>query len=457
MTSTTVIILAAGQGKRMRSDLPKVLHPLAGRPLLDHVIEAARALKPRQIRVVYGHGGGQVQAACAGPGISWHHQAEQRGTGHAVKQALAGIPPRDVVLVLYGDVPLVLPATLKRLVARAARGQVAVLTAELTNPTGYGRIIRNGKGQVQRIVEEKDASGAERRLREVNTGLVACPAGRLAAWIKRLKANNAQHEYYLTDVIALAVKDQVPVAAITAASEEEVLGVNDKAQLATAEATLRRRRAGELMAAGVTLADPARIDVRGSLECGRDVSIDVDVIFEGVVHIGDGVRIGPYTRIRDTLIGAGTVVHSHCLIEGGIIGPDCDIGPYARVRPEVTLKEGAKLGNFVEVKKAEIGPGSKVNHLTYIGDATIGSGVNVGAGTITCNYDGANKHRTVIGDGAFIGSGVELVAPVEIGAGATIGAGSTITKPAPAGQLTLERAKQLTIPGWKRPQKKGKG
>ena len=385
---------------------------------------------------------------------SWFHQSEQKGTGHAVKQALPKIPAADVALILYGDVPLVKSATLKKLVAKAAKGQVAVLTADMANPTGYGRILRAVRGGITGIVEEKDATEAERRILEVNTGLIACPAGKLAKWIDKLKPNNAQKEYYLTDIIGLAVKDKVPVTAVAAESEDEVLGINDKAQLAAAEKILRRRRAAELMAAGVTLIDPERIDIRGELVCGRDVEIDADVIFEGVVHIGDGVRIGAFTLIRNTLIGAGTVIHPHCLLEDGIIGPRCEIGPYARVRPGVEMAEGGKLGNFVEVKKSVIGRGSKVNHLTYIGDATIGENVNVGAGTITCNYDGANKHRTVIGDGAFIGSGVELVAPVEIGAGATIGAGSTITKPAPAGQLTIERSRQLTLPGWKRPVKK---
>jgi bifunctional UDP-N-acetylglucosamine pyrophosphorylase/glucosamine-1-phosphate N-acetyltransferase len=452
---TTVIILAAGQGKRMRSDLPKVLHPLAGRPLLQHVLTSAAALKPREIRVVHGHGGGQVQAAFLGQPIGWYHQAEQKGTGHAVRQALPKIPAGDVVLILYGDVPLVQPATLKKLVARAAKGQVAVLTAAMADPTGYGRILRGDKGAVLAIVEHKDATPEQRRINEVNTGLIACPAGQLARWIGRLKPDNAQQEYYLTDIIGLAVRDKVAVAAVVAESEDEVLGINDKAQLAAAEKILRRRLAGQLLADGVTLVDPDRIDIRGELVCGRDVEIGPDVIFEGVVHVGDGARIGAFNQLRNVLVGAGTVIHPHCLLEDGVIGPKCEIGPYARMRPGVELAEGAKLGNFVEVKKSVIGKGSKVNHLTYIGDATIGEKVNIGAGTITCNYDGANKHKTVIGDGAFIGSGVELVAPVEIGPGATIGAGSTITRPAPAGQLTLERAKQVTIPAWKRPVKKG--
>jgi bifunctional UDP-N-acetylglucosamine pyrophosphorylase/glucosamine-1-phosphate N-acetyltransferase len=451
---TTVIILAAGQGKRMRSSLAKVLHPLAGRPLLHHVLASAAALRPREVRVVHGHGGDQVQAACAGQEISWFRQAEQKGTGHAVRQALPKVPAGDVVLILYGDVPLVRAETLKRLVAKAASGELAVLTAQMADPTGYGRILRGERRAVTGIVEEKDATASQRQIREVNTGLLACPAGRLAKWVARLKPNNAQKEHYLTDVVGLAVKDKVPVAAVAATSEDEVLGINDKAQLAAAERILRRRRAAELMAAGVTLVDPERIDVRGELRCGHDVVIDADVIFEGVVHLDDGVRVGAYTVVRNSLIGAGTVIHPHCLLEDGIIGPRCEIGPYARVRPGVEMAEGGKLGNFVEIKKSVIGRNSKVNHLTYIGDATIGEDVNVGAGTITCNYDGANKHRTLIGDRAFIGSGVELVAPVEIGAGATIGAGSTITREAPAEQLTLERAKQVTIPGWKRPVKK---
>lgn len=456
MTNLTVVVLAAGQGKRMRSDLPKVLHPLAGRPLLAHVLGSAQALRAREMRVVHGHGGELVKQAFAGQPIKWIHQAEQRGTGHAVRQAMPGIRPKDVVLVLYGDVPLVLPETLRKLVSKAAKGQLAILTARLPVPTGYGRIIRGARGKISAIVEEKDATPAQREIDEINTGLLACPASLLAGWTRRLRANNAQKEFYLTDCVGLAVRDGVPVVSATAASADEVLGINDKVQLAEAEAILRRRINTALMVSGVSLADPERLDVRGTLRCGRDVCIDANVIIEGEVVLGDGVQVGPFTLIRDATIGAGTVIHSHCVIEQGLIGARCDIGPYARVRPEVRLADGARLGNFVEIKKSVIGAGSKVNHLSYIGDATIGSQVNVGAGTITCNYDGASKHRTVIGDGAFIGSGVELVAPVEIGAGATIGAGSTITKPAPAGQLTLERARQATIPNWKRPQKKAR-
>jgi bifunctional UDP-N-acetylglucosamine pyrophosphorylase/glucosamine-1-phosphate N-acetyltransferase len=405
----TVIVLAAGQGKRMRSDLPKVLHPLAGRPLLEHVLATATLLTPREIRVVYGYGGERVREAFADRQVTWVHQAEQRGTGHAVKQALPGIRAGDVVLVLYGDVPLVQAATLRKLVSRAAGGKLALLTAEMADPAGYGRIVRGARGSVAAIVEHKDASRRERAIREVNTGLMACPAGRLAKMIARLKANNAQREYYLTDVVALAVKDGMGVAAVAAESEDEVLGINDKAQLAQAGRILRRRVAAALMEAGVTLVDPERLDVHGRLRCGRDVVIYPDVLFEGDVTLGNGVLVESFNRIRNANVGAGTIIHTHCVIEAGEIGADCEIGPYARMRPGVELKGDVKLGNFVEVKKSIIGLHSKVNHLTYIGDTTIGEQVNVGAGTITCNYDGANKHRTIIGDGAFIGSGVELV------------------------------------------------
>jgi len=454
MTTTTVIVLAAGQGKRMRSDLPKVLHPLAGRPLLGHVLDAAAVLKPREIRVVHGHGGEQVREAFAGRALTWVHQAEQRGTGHAVRQAMRRVSARDVVLVLYGDVPLVPAATLRKLVARAAAGKLAVLTARFDNPGGYGRILRGGRGEIVGIVEDKDATGEQRAIREVNTGLLACPAGALAGMVGRLRPNNAQREYYLTDVIGMAVRKRMAVVAVPAGCAEDVMGVNDKAQLAAAEQALRRRNARALLAQGVTLLDPERVDVHGTLACGRDVVIYPDVLFEGRVRLGDGVVVEPFSRVRDASVGAGTVIHSHCVIEAGEIGAHCEIGPYARVRPGVELAGDVKIGNFVEVKKTVIGAHSKVNHLTYIGDATIGRDVNVGAGTITCNYDGANKHRTVIGDGAFIGSGVELVAPVQIGAGATIGAGSTISKDAPPGQLTVARARQAAIPGWRRPVKK---
>jgi bifunctional UDP-N-acetylglucosamine pyrophosphorylase/glucosamine-1-phosphate N-acetyltransferase len=455
--SLTVIILAAGQGKRMRSDLPKVLHPLAGRPMLAHVLDTAAALKPREVRVVHGHGGEQVREAFVGRRVVWVAQAQQRGTGHAVRLALGGAGKKDVVLVLYGDVPLVQPQTLKKLARIAVAGKLAILTADLDDPTGYGRIIRDDAGQVMAIVEEKDASRSQRAIREINTGLLACPAGKLTAWVARLRAGNAQREYYLTDIVAMAVKAGVPVVPVAADSAEEIMGINDKAQLAAAEAALRRRQARALLDAGVTLVDPQRIDVRGTLTCGRDVVIHPNVMFEGRVHLGDGVLVEAFSRVANANVGTRTVIHSHCVIEAGEIGGECEIGPYARIRPGVALAGDVKIGNFVEVKKSAIGRSSKINHLTYVGDATIGAQVNVGAGTITCNYDGANKHRTVIGDGVFIGSGVELVAPVEIGAGATIGAGSTITKDVPPGQLCLERGKQMVVPGWKRPAKKGAG
>jgi len=448
-----IIILAAGQGTRMRSALPKVLQPLASRPLLQHVVDTARGLEPAAIHVVYGHGGEQVQEAFAGQGLDWVLQAEQKGTGHAVQQVIPLVDQGDTLLILCGDVPLVQAATLQPLVAAAADGALAVLTTRLEDPTGYGRIVRDIDGAMTGIVEHADASNSQRAINEVNAGLIAAPAGRLAEWLEQLGTDNVQGEVYLTDVVELAVAAGVEVATVEAADSSEVMGINDKAQLASAERIWQRRIATELMRAGVTLADPERIDVRGQLRCGRDVSIDANAIFEGEVELGDEVSIGPYTLVRNARIGAGTVVHPHTIIDQAEIGAGCEIGPFARVRPEVVLAEHAKIGNFVEIKKSHIGPGSKVNHLSYIGDATIGSRVNVGAGTITCNYDGASKHRTIIGDGAFIGSGVELVAPVEIGAGATIGAGSTISKPAPAGELTVARARQSTVSGWKRPEK----
>jgi bifunctional UDP-N-acetylglucosamine pyrophosphorylase/glucosamine-1-phosphate N-acetyltransferase len=453
----SVVVLAAGQGKRMHSALPKVLQPLAGRPLLEHVIRAARALRPARIHVVYGHGGEQVRAAFAEePDLDWALQAEQLGTGHALMQAMPGIADEHDVLVLYGDVPLISPATLERVVAGAADGALALLTAEVDDPTGYGRVLRGANGQVTRIVEHKDATDEERRVREINTGLMALRAGVLRRYLGMLRNDNAQGEYYLTDVIGMAAADGVKVSGIVAESPADVLGINDRAQLAAAERALQRRRAAELMARGATLADPERIDVRGEVTVGRDVFIDVGVVLEGKVVLGDRVRVEPYSVIRNCTLGADTVVHAHSVLEGAAAGDDCEIGPFSRLRPGTVLSGHVKVGNFVEVKNSQIAPHSKMNHLTYVGDATVGSGVNVGAGTITCNYDGANKHRTVIGDNAFIGSGVMLVAPVEIGAGATIGAGSTITKDAPAGELTLERAKQVTITGWRRPKKQPK-
>ncbi len=451
-----VIVLAAGQGTRMRSGLPKVLQPLAGRAMLAHVLDTANALEAAAIHVVIGHGAPAVREAFAGrAGTQWVEQTSQLGTGHAVEQAMPGVPDDSVVLVLYGDVPLVEPDTLRQLVERAEQGSVAVLTVDLIDPTGYGRIVRSQDGQVLRIVEEKDATEAEQAIREVNTGLMAAPAARLRTWLAALDNDNAQGEFYLTDVVALAVAEGVSVDPVPASGPDEVLGINDRGQLAEAESALRQRTTNALLGAGVTLADPARVDVRGRLDCGQDVYIDVGVVFEGDVSLGDGVRIGPYCIIRQSSIGPGTELHPFSLVDHATTGPACNIGPYARLRPGTRLAEGAKVGNFVEIKNAEIGVGSKVNHLTYVGDATVGKDVNVGAGTITCNYDGANKHRTVIGDGAFIGSGVELVAPVEVGPGATIGAGSTISRAAPPGQLTVERSRQVTVKGWQRPRKDG--
>ncbi len=452
----SVVILAAGKGTRMRSALPKVLQPLAGRPLLAHVLDTARRLQPAAIHVVYGHGAERVRQACDADDLNWVLQAEQNGTGHAVMQAMPQIPAGHTVLILCGDVPLVRASVLADLAAASGGEQLAVLTACLDDATGYGRVVRDDAGHVIAIVEERDATDDQRAIHEINTGLMACPAGLLNAWLSQIDDDNAQGEYYLTDIVGLAVADHRPVVAVAAGAADEVLGINDRRQLAHSEALLRRRTTNELLDQGVTLVDPARVDIRGRLICGQDVHIDVNTVFSGDVELGDNVEIGPNTIIRDSVIAADTRVLPNSLIEQATVGKACEIGPYARLRPAAELAEGAKVGNFVEVKKSHIGRRSKVNHLTYIGDATIGDEVNVGAGTITCNYDGANKHRTVIGDGAFIGSGVELVAPVEIGAGATVGAGSTISKPAPAEQLTLERARQVTIEGWTRPVKKGK-
>jgi len=453
----SVVILAAGQGKRMHSDLPKVLQPLAGRPLLAHVLAAVRALEPAAIHVVYGHGGDAVKAAFAGQSdLRWVLQSQQLGTGHAVLQALPSIPDDHQVLVALGDVPLVSTRTLQRLVNDSADGELALLSAIVDDPTGYGRVIRDERGEVERIVEEKDATDDERRVNEVNTGLMAFAGGPLRRFLAKLDNDNAQGEYYLTDVIARAVEGGTKVQGAVIESSTEVLGINDRAQLAIAERMLQRRIAQDLMTRGATFADPERVDVRGELTVGRDVFIDVGAVFEGVVALGDRVRIGPYAVIVNSRLGEGTIVHPHSVIADAQAGPDCEIGPFARLRPGANLANDVKVGNFVEVKKSTIAEGSKVNHLSYIGDAEIGRDVNVGAGTITCNYDGANKHKTTIGDRAFIGSGTMLVAPVTVGADATIGAGSTLTKDAPPGELTLERSTQTTITGWQRPKKKPK-
>jgi bifunctional UDP-N-acetylglucosamine pyrophosphorylase/glucosamine-1-phosphate N-acetyltransferase len=453
----SVVILAAGQGKRMVSDLPKVLQPLAGRPMLDHVVRTARTLGPDAIHIVHGHGAERVRAAIADPGVRWALQAEQKGTGHAVAQAMPGIPDDHTVLVLYGDVPLVRPATLAELVAHSGPATLAILSARIADPAGYGRVVRDTAGRVARIVEEADANHKERAIPEVNTGVLAAPAGRLRGWLGALRADNAQGEYYLTDCIGAAVRDGCAVEAVVAATAAEVLGVNDKLQLAEAEAANRRGRAADLMRAGVTVIDPARLDVRGEVSCGRDVTLDVNVILEGKVKLGNRVKVGPNCVLRDCEIGDDSEVRVNCLIEGAVTGAGCVIGPFARLRPGTRLADSVHIGNFVEVKNSDIGAGSKANHLSYVGDTTVGSKVNVGAGTVTCNYDGVNKHRTTIADGAFIGSGTMLVAPVSVGEDATIGAGSTITRPAPAGKLTVERSRQQTIENWKRPEKKPPG
>jgi bifunctional UDP-N-acetylglucosamine pyrophosphorylase/glucosamine-1-phosphate N-acetyltransferase len=450
-----VVILAAGQGKRMRSDLPKVLHPIAGRPMLGHVIATARALGAARPVVVYGHGGDQVRAAFAGEALDWALQSPQLGTGHAVQQAVSFLSDAVPTLVLYGDVPLTRPATLERLVAAAGTG-MGVLTVDLPDPTGYGRIVRTG-GKVARIVEHKDATPEERAIREVNTGILVAPTAALKRWLGALGNDNAQGEYYLTDVIAMAVREGVTVTAAQPDAVWETLGVNSKAQLAELERIHQRNVADALLDAGVMLADPARLDVRGALDCGRDVSIDVNCVFEGAVTLADGVSIGPNCVLRNVRVGPGTRIEAFSHLDDAVVGAACRIGPYARLRPATTLADDVHIGNFVEVKASDVGVGSKANHLAYVGDSTVGSNVNIGAGTITCNYDGANKHRTVIEDDAFIGSDSQLVAPVRVGKGATLGAGTTLTKDAPAGKLTVSRAKQVSIDGWQRPVKVKKG
>jgi len=450
----SVIILAAGQGKRMKSDLPKVLQPLAGRAVLAHVIARARELAATDIHVVYGHGGDTVRAAFPDADLDWALQAEQLGTGHAVMQAMPNVPDGHLVLVLLGDVPLVRKATLEKLVAATSDKAIGVVSVILEDPAGYGRIVRDAAGRVVRIVEQKDANTKERAIREINTGIMAMPASHLRRWLGALRNDNAQGEYYLTDVIGAAVRDGLGVAGIIAPNPVEGLGINDKVQLAEAEAALRKQKAEELMLAGVTVADPARLDVRGTVQAGRDVSLDINTVLIGKVTFGNRVKVGPNCVITDSELGDDVEVLANCVIEGARVDAACRVGPFARLRPGTHLHRAAHIGNFVEVKKTEVGAGSKANHLSYLGDAVIGAGVNVGAGTITCNYDGVNKSVTEIGDGAFIGSGTMLVAPVQVGANATIGAGSTITRPAPPDKLTLERSKQVTVEAWSRPTKK---
>ena len=447
-----VVVLAAGQGKRMHSSLPKVLHPLAGRPLLAHVIDAARALSPEQVIVVHGHGGEAVRAAFPGARLEWVEQSEQLGTGHALAQAMPSVAPGAQVLVLNGDVPLVRTETLSRLVVASQKG-LALCTSDLSDPAGYGRVIRDAKKSIRRIVEHKDATAKELRIREWYAGFLAAPATRLAQWLKKLKPANAQKEYYLTDVVALAVKDRVAVQAVKAEDPWEVAGVNSRHDLALLERACQNASAKRLLEAGVTLADLWRTDVRGDLACGRDVHIDVNCVFEGRVTLGDRVRVGPNCVLRNVSVQDDTEILAFSHLEDAEVGKRCRVGPYARLRPGARLAEDVHIGNFVEVKASRIGAGSKANHLSYLGDAEVGARVNIGAGTITCNYDGAAKHRTVIEDECFIGSDATLVAPVTIARGSYIGAGSTISKSTPPGQLTVARAKQVSLPNWK-PRKK---
>ena len=449
-----IVILAAGQGTRMVSDLPKVLHALAGKPLLGHVIDAATALDPRTLSVVIGHGAARVREAMAATNANWVMQERQLGTGHAVQQALPALGRDGVTLILYGDVPLVRESTLRELVAMAGRGPVALLTVKLADPSGYGRVLRDHRGRVAAIVEHKDATPEQRELREVNTGIMAVPNAHLHGWLACLENSNAQREYYLTDIIAMAAASGVGVEPLEAADEHEVAGVNNREQLATLERAWQQLRARELLLAGVTLRDPARFDLRGRLRHGRDVTIDINVIIEGEVELGDGVSVGANCVLRNARIGDGASIQPNSVIEDSDVGPGCTVGPFARLRPGTRMAEGAKIGNFVETKKATIGAHSKISHLSYVGDALLGADVNVGAGTITCNYDGVNKFRTTIGDGAFIGSNTSLVAPVEVGRNATVGAGSVVTSAVPDEALAVARGRQRNIEGWQRPQKK---
>ena len=456
-----VVILAAGMGKRMQSALPKVLHPLAGKPLLSHVIDTARTLAPSKLCVIYGHGGAAVlklleqYKSGQSVDIAAAEQAQQLGTGHAVQQALPLLDDNVPTLILYGDVPLTSSESLQKLVQAAGNGQLAILTVEQNDPFGLGRIVREN-GAIVRIVEEKDATADERAIKEINSGIMVAPTVQLKKWLSALSNNNAQGEYYLTDIVAQAVADGVPVTSAQPGAVWEVAGVNSKVQLAQLERIHQNNIALALLERGVTLLDPARIDVRGELICGRDVTIDVGCVFEGRVELGNGVRVGANNVLVNATVAAGAHIKPFCHIEEAVVGAGSLIGPYARLRPGTVLAEEVHIGNFVEVKNSQVAANSKANHLAYIGDATIGSRVNIGAGTITCNYDGVNKSRTVIEDDAFIGSDSQLIAPVTVGKGATLGAGTTLSKDAPAGKLTVSRARQVTIDGWSRPVKKPK-
>jgi len=445
-----VIVLAAGEGKRMQSDLPKVLHPLGGEALLSHVLRTARALEPARMHIVYGHGGEQVREAIADDALNWILQSEQLGTGHAVQQVLPAVDKSRQVLVLYGDVPLIPAASLETL-CDAGRKGLAVLTVTVPDPTGYGRIVRNEDGDVARIVEDQDADDGERAIREINTGFIAAPADRLDAWLARVGNDNRQREYYLTDIVQIAREQGEAVHDVAAASTWDVAGVNRRSELSLLEREYQKRRALALADRGVTVLDPYRLDQRGEVDAGRDCVIDVNVILAGPVTLGDNVQVGPNCILANARIGHGAVIKANTVVEDAVIGDAAMIGPYARIRPGTRVGPEAHVGNFVELKKAELGRGAKVNHLSYVGDSNVGEGANIGAGVITCNYDGANKHRTDIGDDAFVGSNAQLVAPVRIGAGATVGAGSTITQDVPDNALAVGRARQRNIPGWKRP------
>ncbi|MGB1773393.1 MAG: bifunctional UDP-N-acetylglucosamine diphosphorylase/glucosamine-1-phosphate N-acetyltransferase GlmU [Arenicellales bacterium] len=452
-----VIILAAGKGTRMRSALPKVLHDLAGRPLIQHVLDTARELSPDRIHVVHGHGAELVrQRLAAAEDINWVEQAEQLGTGHAVSQALPDVNPDARVLVLYGDVPLIRAKTLRALLDQSGDSHPALLTAELNNPSGYGRILRDGKGAVTAIVEEADASQAERQIGEINTGFMACPAGQLQGWLEEIDNSNRQGEFYLTDVVGRAAQAGATVTAVGCQDPDEITGVNSQAELAKVERCFQARQAEVLMEAGLGLRDPARFDLRGSLSFGEDCVFDINVVVSGEVHLGKGVSVGPNCQIIDSEIGNGVEVRANSVVEGVKIADHCAIGPFARLRPGTVLNAGARVGNFVETKNTTLGEDSKANHLAYVGDATVGQRVNIGAGVITCNYDGANKHPTVIEDDAFVGSNSALVAPVTIGKGATVGAGSAVSRDVPPGQLALTRAEQQVRSGWQRPKKEKK-
>ena len=447
-----IVILAAGLGKRMHSSLPKVLHTLAGRSLLAHVLDAARALSPHKIIVVAGHEAQRVRDAAAAGDVVFVNQSPQLGTGHAVQQALPELVPGGRTLVLLGDVPLIRAETLRPLIEGKVN-RVAMLTAVLDDATGYGRVVRDGKKKVTRVVEHRDATAAQKKIREINTGIFAFPTHKLMQWLPKLDNKNSQSEFYITDLVPMALKARVPVEGVVCADVNQIHGVNSRLQLAQLDRVYQTHLAHTLLEAGVAIADPARFDVRGNLSCGRDVTIDVGCVFEGKITLGDGVRVGPYSVLKNVTVAAGTQIDAYCHLADATIGENCRIGPYARLRPGAELSEDVHIGNFVEVKASTIGAGSKANHLAYIGDSTVGRNVNIGAGTITCNYDGANKHRTIIEDDVFIGSDTQLVAPVTVRKGATIGAGATITKEVPANALAISRAKQIAIEGWQRPVK----